>query len=173
MSGGIDVSAKPLPVWAATIKLAGSATIILSGWVFRQRRLKGGAEPRRENGAGGRRRFQTPLRGTPAVGRRGWYRSSFDQRYERDAEPSRYRPPGDALHDSFPTPRPRSRRGNGRLQLAHRAPHRQGPAFAISEKAGANVANPLRPADACLAAGSGDARDSRRHGRDDLRGPSG
>jgi hypothetical protein len=29
-------------VWVATIKLAGLATIILAGWVVRQRRLKGG-----------------------------------------------------------------------------------------------------------------------------------
>jgi len=28
--------------WAATIRMAGPATIILAGWVVRQRRLKGG-----------------------------------------------------------------------------------------------------------------------------------
>ena len=41
---------------APTIKLSGSATTILAGEVVRQRRLKGGASPRQEIGAGGRRR---------------------------------------------------------------------------------------------------------------------
>jgi hypothetical protein len=52
-----------------------SATIILAGRSPANAGCREGAEPRPETGIGGRWRFQNPLEGTPAVRRRGWYRS--------------------------------------------------------------------------------------------------
>src|ERR1700683_79790 len=117
--------------------------------------------------------FKIPWRGRPPFGVEGGIAAHSTNRMSLDAEPSCDRPPGDALHDPFPTTRPGIRRGHGRLQHAHCAPHRYRPAFALSETAAANMANPHRPADGCLAPGSGDAEDPWHDGGDDLRGPPG
>jgi len=99
-----------------------------------------------------------------------WYRSSFNQRYEPRCRTFTLPTPGDALHDSDPDTTKIRKAAAAMAGFSSRTARRidKDPAFALSKEAGANVANPLRPVEARLAAGSGDARDSRRYGRDDL-----
>src|SRR5450631_1798728 len=68
--------------------------------------------------------FKIPWRGRPPFGVEGGIAAHSTNRMSLDAEPSCDRPPGDALHDPFPTTRPGIRCGHGRLQHAHCAPHR-------------------------------------------------
>src|SRR5271167_1346522 len=109
-----------------------AATIILAG----QRQLswpvgspanagcREGRSPDRRLALAGDGGFKIPWRGRPPFGVEGGIAAHSTNRMSLDAEPSCDRPPGDALHDPFPTTRPGIRRGHGRLQRAHRAPHR-------------------------------------------------
>src|SRR5271154_1777257 len=92
--------------WAATIILAGQRQL---SWPVGSPANAGCREGRsldRRPALAGDGGFKIPWRGCPPFGVEGGIAAHLTNRMSLDAEPSCDRPPGDALHDPFPTTRP-------------------------------------------------------------------
>src|SRR5271163_554122 len=129
-------------IQAATIILAGQRQLSWPVGSVANAGCREGRSLDRRPALAGDGGFKIPWRGRPPFVVEGGIAAHSTNRMSLDAEPSCDRPPGDALHDPFPTTRPGIRRGHPNQITQWKSQLQEGAAGVFGAVAGAGANAP-------------------------------